>query len=186
FFDRLQRAPPGTVNAVPHSHYPTKDGRWIAIACTIWLPPWGRPRWQIREMGHARGARSRARCRRRLCGGLDLVAHADPAIAQGKSCSRPWDWDFAIWTIGGKRPSANPRELGFCWSIRYIGPIVPAAISRYHRSGLEWGAIGTAGFRSWGQVGGMPTERQTFFIGTCVRVSDAAAFLDVRMQRHGT
>lgn len=32
----------------------------------------------------------------------------------------------------------------------------------------------------------MPTERQTFFIGTCVRVSDAAAFLDVRMQRHGT
>jgi crotonobetainyl-CoA:carnitine CoA-transferase CaiB-like acyl-CoA transferase len=25
---------PGTVNVVPHSHYPTKDGRWIAIACT--------------------------------------------------------------------------------------------------------------------------------------------------------
>jgi crotonobetainyl-CoA:carnitine CoA-transferase CaiB-like acyl-CoA transferase len=24
----------GTVNAVPHSHYPTKDGRWVAIACT--------------------------------------------------------------------------------------------------------------------------------------------------------
>lgn len=23
-----------TVNAVPHSHYPTKDGKWIAIACT--------------------------------------------------------------------------------------------------------------------------------------------------------
>src|SRR6266516_3386437 len=32
----------------------------------------------------------------------------------------------------------------------------------------------------------MPTERETFFIGTCVRVSDAAALLDVRMQRHGT
>jgi len=29
-----QRMGPGTVNAVPHSHYPTKDGRWIAIACT--------------------------------------------------------------------------------------------------------------------------------------------------------
>ncbi len=29
-----QRIGPGTVNAVPHSHYPTKDGRWIAIACT--------------------------------------------------------------------------------------------------------------------------------------------------------
>ena len=25
---------PGTVNVVPHSHYPTRDGRWIAIACT--------------------------------------------------------------------------------------------------------------------------------------------------------
>src|SRR3954452_18258427 len=29
-----QRIGPGTVNAVPHSHYPTKDGRWIALACT--------------------------------------------------------------------------------------------------------------------------------------------------------
>jgi len=29
-----ERMGPGTVNAVPHSHYPTKDGRWIAIACT--------------------------------------------------------------------------------------------------------------------------------------------------------
>jgi succinyl-CoA:(S)-malate CoA-transferase subunit B len=29
-----QRMGPGTVNAVPHSHYPTKDGRWVAIACT--------------------------------------------------------------------------------------------------------------------------------------------------------
>jgi succinyl-CoA:(S)-malate CoA-transferase subunit B len=25
---------PGTVNVVPHSHYPTKDDKWIAIACT--------------------------------------------------------------------------------------------------------------------------------------------------------
>ena len=25
---------PGTVNVVPHSHYPTKDGKWVAIACT--------------------------------------------------------------------------------------------------------------------------------------------------------
>jgi crotonobetainyl-CoA:carnitine CoA-transferase CaiB-like acyl-CoA transferase len=29
-----ERMGPGTVNAVPHSHYPTKDGLWIAIACT--------------------------------------------------------------------------------------------------------------------------------------------------------
>jgi len=29
-----QRMGPGTVNAVPHSHYPTKDGHWVAIACT--------------------------------------------------------------------------------------------------------------------------------------------------------
>jgi len=29
-----QRMGPGTVNVVPHSHYPTNDGRWIAIACT--------------------------------------------------------------------------------------------------------------------------------------------------------
>jgi succinyl-CoA:(S)-malate CoA-transferase subunit B len=29
-----QRMGPGTVNAVPHSHYPTRDARWIAIACT--------------------------------------------------------------------------------------------------------------------------------------------------------
>jgi len=29
-----QRMGPGTVNVVPHSHYPTHDGRWIAIACT--------------------------------------------------------------------------------------------------------------------------------------------------------
>ena len=29
-----QRMGPGAVNVVPHSHYPTKDGRWIAIACT--------------------------------------------------------------------------------------------------------------------------------------------------------
>ncbi len=29
-----QRMGAGTVNAVPHSHYPTSDGRWIAIACT--------------------------------------------------------------------------------------------------------------------------------------------------------
>jgi crotonobetainyl-CoA:carnitine CoA-transferase CaiB-like acyl-CoA transferase len=28
------RMGPGTVNVVPHSHYPTKDDRWIAIACT--------------------------------------------------------------------------------------------------------------------------------------------------------
>ncbi|MEE8197783.1 MAG: CoA transferase [Acidiferrobacterales bacterium] len=37
-YDRLgyvrKRMGPGTVNAVPHSHYPTQDGRWIAIACT--------------------------------------------------------------------------------------------------------------------------------------------------------
>jgi hypothetical protein len=31
----------------------------------------------------------------------------------------------------------------------------------------------------------MPSERQTSFIGICVRTSDAAAFLDVRLQRHG-
>ena len=29
-----QRMGPGTVNVVPHSHYPTRDHRWIAIACT--------------------------------------------------------------------------------------------------------------------------------------------------------
>ena len=29
-----ERMGPGTVNVVPHSHYPTKDGRWMAIACT--------------------------------------------------------------------------------------------------------------------------------------------------------
>ncbi|MSP51638.1 MAG: CoA transferase [Alphaproteobacteria bacterium] len=29
-----ERMGPGTVNAVPHSHYPTKDRRWVAIACT--------------------------------------------------------------------------------------------------------------------------------------------------------
>ncbi|MET0895877.1 MAG: CoA transferase [Acidimicrobiia bacterium] len=29
-----QRLGPGTVNAVPHSHYPTGDGKWIALACT--------------------------------------------------------------------------------------------------------------------------------------------------------
>ena len=29
-----QRMGPGTVNTVPHSHYPTKDDSWIAIACT--------------------------------------------------------------------------------------------------------------------------------------------------------
>jgi crotonobetainyl-CoA:carnitine CoA-transferase CaiB-like acyl-CoA transferase len=29
-----ERMGPATVNVVPHSHYPTKDGKWIAIACT--------------------------------------------------------------------------------------------------------------------------------------------------------
>jgi crotonobetainyl-CoA:carnitine CoA-transferase CaiB-like acyl-CoA transferase len=29
-----QRMGPGTVNVVPHSHYPTQDNRWVAIACT--------------------------------------------------------------------------------------------------------------------------------------------------------
>ena len=29
-----ERMGPGTVNVVPHSHYPTKDDRWVAIACT--------------------------------------------------------------------------------------------------------------------------------------------------------
>ena len=29
-----QRMGPATVNVVPHSHYPTRDDRWIAIACT--------------------------------------------------------------------------------------------------------------------------------------------------------
>ena len=37
-FDRLgyvrQRMGPATVNVVPHSHYPTRDGFWVAIACT--------------------------------------------------------------------------------------------------------------------------------------------------------
>jgi DNA repair exonuclease SbcCD ATPase subunit len=32
----------------------------------------------------------------------------------------------------------------------------------------------------------MPSERETFFIGTCVRVADAAAIVDVRLQRHGS
>jgi len=31
---KRERMGPGTVNVVPHSHYPTKDGRWVAIACT--------------------------------------------------------------------------------------------------------------------------------------------------------
>ncbi|MFO1188634.1 MAG: CoA transferase [Alphaproteobacteria bacterium] len=31
---RRERMGPGTVNAVPHSHYPTLDGKWVAIACT--------------------------------------------------------------------------------------------------------------------------------------------------------
>jgi crotonobetainyl-CoA:carnitine CoA-transferase CaiB-like acyl-CoA transferase len=29
-----QRMGPGTVNTVPHSHYASADGRWLAIACT--------------------------------------------------------------------------------------------------------------------------------------------------------
>jgi crotonobetainyl-CoA:carnitine CoA-transferase CaiB-like acyl-CoA transferase len=29
-----ERMGPATVNVVPHSHYPTRDNRWIAIACT--------------------------------------------------------------------------------------------------------------------------------------------------------
>ncbi len=29
-----QRMGPGTVNAVPHSHYRTRDDKWLAIACT--------------------------------------------------------------------------------------------------------------------------------------------------------
>lgn len=29
-----ERMGAGTVNVVPHSHYPTADGRWVAIACT--------------------------------------------------------------------------------------------------------------------------------------------------------
>jgi len=29
-----QRMGPGTVNTVPHSHYESADGRWLAIACT--------------------------------------------------------------------------------------------------------------------------------------------------------
>lgn len=29
-----ERMGPGTVNVVPHSHYPTADNRWVAIACT--------------------------------------------------------------------------------------------------------------------------------------------------------
>ena len=29
-----ERMGPGTVNVVPHSHFPTGDGRWVAIACT--------------------------------------------------------------------------------------------------------------------------------------------------------
>jgi crotonobetainyl-CoA:carnitine CoA-transferase CaiB-like acyl-CoA transferase len=29
-----ERMGPGTVNVVPHSHYPTQDKKWIAIACT--------------------------------------------------------------------------------------------------------------------------------------------------------
>ena len=29
-----ERMGPGTVNVVPHSHYPTSDARWVAIACT--------------------------------------------------------------------------------------------------------------------------------------------------------
>ena len=29
-----ERMGAGTVNAVPHSHYPSRDGKWVAIACT--------------------------------------------------------------------------------------------------------------------------------------------------------
>ncbi len=47
-----ERMGPGTVNVVPHSHYPTKDKKWVAIACTndkiferlalaMGVPEWG-------------------------------------------------------------------------------------------------------------------------------------------------
>lgn len=47
-----ERMGPGTVNVVPHSHYPTKDEKWVAIACTsdkiferlaqaMGMPEWG-------------------------------------------------------------------------------------------------------------------------------------------------
>ena len=47
-----ERMGPGTVNVVPHSHYPTKDEKWVAIACTsdkiferlaqaMGVPEWG-------------------------------------------------------------------------------------------------------------------------------------------------
>lgn len=29
-----ERMGSGTINVVPHNHYPTKDGKWLAIACT--------------------------------------------------------------------------------------------------------------------------------------------------------
>jgi succinyl-CoA:(S)-malate CoA-transferase subunit B len=52
-----ERMGPGTVNVVPHSHYPTKDEKWVAIACTsdkiferlaqaMGVPEWGgKGRW---------------------------------------------------------------------------------------------------------------------------------------------
>ena len=60
-----QRMGPGTVNVVPHSHYPTKDGRWIAIACTNdkifarLAEAMGRPELAPITLGHAGGAGAR-------------------------------------------------------------------------------------------------------------------------------
>jgi hypothetical protein len=40
--------------------------------------------------------------------------------------------------------------------------------------------------RLHGPAGAAPTEHETFFIGSCIRISEAGAILDVRVQRYGT
>ena len=55
-----ERMGPGTVNVCPHSHYPTKDGKWIAIACT-----------SRQDLRAPCGAHGRARARRRRQVGQD-------------------------------------------------------------------------------------------------------------------
>ena len=110
-----QRMGPGTVNVVPHSHYPTRDGRWIAIACTndkIFAPPRG---------GHGPP---------RPCGGRTVGQAGRPGTRPGvgRRNGRGMDGDAGSRGPDGRlRTFASPLRTGLFDRRNIRGPAIRGA-----------------------------------------------------------
>ncbi len=119
-----ERMGAGTVNAVPRSHYPTADGKWIAIACMSdkifqrLASLMGRPELASDgKWGTTGRPAGRPRRRRRLRRGMDRHANdggAGAARAQGDL----------------RRCAARNGRANFVLSSNYKAGLTPSSIGR--------------------------------------------------------